>query len=210
MILGYITLLDLDSQLRIAEATLEGRAEYVRLFRRRLEGGAISGFEMSLVEADYETAAATIPELRRIIAQQEDGLSVLLGRNPGPIARASSLDGLVAPAVPASLPAELLTRRPDILQAEQQLVASNALIGAARALYFPRISITGLAGLASAALATCLRIRANSGRSSETFRAAVHRRRPRRDRRPRQRRNRRSQRLRADDPERIPRRRGFS
>ena len=152
VILGYITLLDLDSQLRIAEATLEGRAEYVRLFRRRLEGGAISEFEMSLVEADYETAAATVPELRRIIAQQEDGLSVLLGRNPGPIARASSLDGLVAPAVPASLPAELLTRRPDILQAEQQLVASNALIGAARALYFPRISITGLAGFASAAL----------------------------------------------------------
>ena len=152
VVLGYITLLDLDNQLRIAEATVASRGEFVRLFRRRLEGGVVSGFEMAQVEADYESAVAAVPELRRIIAQQEDALSVLLGRNPGPIERGSNLDTLVAPAVPASLPSELLTRRPDILQAEQQLVASNALIGAARALYFPRISITGLAGFASAAL----------------------------------------------------------
>ena len=152
VVLGYITLLDLDNQLRIAEATVAGRGEFVRLFRRRLEGGVISGFEMAQVEADYETAVAAVPELRRLIAQQEDALSVLVGRNPGPIERGSSLDSLTAPAVPASLPSELLTRRPDILEAEQQLIASNALIGAARALYFPRISITGLAGFASAAL----------------------------------------------------------
>ena len=152
VVLGYVTLLDLDNQLRIAEATVAGRGEFVRLFRRRLEGGVISGFEMAQVEADYETAVAAVPELRRLIAQQEDALSVLVGRNPGPIERGGTLDSLTAPAVPASLPSELLTRRPDILQAEQQLIASNALIGAARALYFPRISITGLAGFASAAL----------------------------------------------------------
>jgi multidrug efflux system outer membrane protein len=83
---------------------------------------------------------------------QENALSVLLGRNPGPIARAASLDSLGPLAVPAGLPSELLTRRPDIRQAEQQLIAANALIGAARALFFPRISLTGLLGFASSSL----------------------------------------------------------
>ena len=79
-------------------------------------------------------------------------MSVLLGRNPGPIERGRNLHSLGTPVVPASLPAELLTRRPDILKAEQQLIASNALIGAARALYFPRITLTGLGGFASKSL----------------------------------------------------------
>ena len=152
VIAGYITLLDLDSRLQVAEETLAGRTESVALFRKRLEGGYISEFEMSQVQAEYESAVSAIPDLKQAIAAQENALSVLVGRNPGPIARGRSLSGLGTPVVPASLPAELLTRRPDILNAEQQLIASNALIGAARALYFPRISLTSLGGFASAAL----------------------------------------------------------
>lgn len=149
---SYITLLDLDSQLAIAEATIASRKQSVALYRARLNGGFTSEFEMAQVMADYESAVAAAPELRRLIAQQEDALSILLGRNPGPIARGRTLQRLATPTVPAGLPAELLTRRPDILQAEQQLIASHALIGATRARYFPRISLTGVAGFASAEL----------------------------------------------------------
>lgn len=152
VISSYVTLLDLDSRLRVAEETLAGRTESVSLFRKRLAGGYISDFEMSQVQAEYESAVAAIPDLKQAIAVQEHALSVLLGRNPGQIARGKTLASLGTPIVPASLPAELLTRRPDILKAEQQLIASNALIGAARALYFPAISLTGLGGLASKSL----------------------------------------------------------
>jgi len=86
------------------------------------------------------------------IAQQEDALSVLIGRNPGPIERGRAIDALAAPAVPAGLPSDLLERRPDIRQAEQELIAANARIGAAKALYYPSISLTGLFGVASTSL----------------------------------------------------------
>jgi multidrug efflux system outer membrane protein len=93
-----------------------------------------------------------VPELERQIARQENFLSVLLGRNPGPIARGRDIDDFIFPAVPSDLPATLLERRPDIRQAEQQLVAANANIGVAKAAYFPDISLTGLLGLESAQL----------------------------------------------------------
>ena len=162
VIASYITLLDLDGQLRVAEETLAGRQQSVALFRKRLDGGYISEFEMAQVQAEYESAVVTIPELKRLIAVQENALSVLLGRNPGPIERGRDLGGLGNPIVPASLPAELLTRRPDILSTEQQLIASNALIGAARALYFPRISLTAIGGFASAALSNLFTGRART------------------------------------------------
>jgi multidrug efflux system outer membrane protein len=152
VIVGYLNLLDLDERLRISEETVAGRKQYVDLFRVRLRGGVISDFEMAQILAEYETTLATLPELRRQIALQEDALSVLLGRNPGPIERPTTLDTIDAPEVPGGLPSELLTRRPDILQAEQNLVAANAMIGAVRAQYFPRISLTSVLGLASAAL----------------------------------------------------------
>jgi multidrug efflux system outer membrane protein len=148
----YVTLLDLDRQLQVAEETLAGRKESVSIFRKRLAGGYISDLEMSQVQAEYESAVAAVPGVKQAIAVQEDALSVLLGRNPGPIQRGRNLNNLGMPAIPASLPSELLTRRPDIHNAEQQLIASNALIGAARALYFPRISLTGLGGFASKSL----------------------------------------------------------
>lgn len=149
---GYVTLLDLDRRLEIAQATLEGRKRNVDVFRMRLDGGVVSDFEMLQVMAEYETAAAAIPDLRQAIAQQEHALSVLVGRNPGPIQRGRTLQSLAAPPVPAGLPSELISRRPDILQSEQQLVAANALVGAARALYFPSLSLTGFGGSASSEL----------------------------------------------------------
>lgn len=149
---GYVTLLDLDRRLQIAEATLEGRRHNVAVFQQRLDGGVVSEFEMMQVVAEYETAVAAIPDLRQAIAQQEDALSILAGRNPGPIRRGRTLQTLVAPPIPAGLPSDLIVRRPDILQAEQQLVASNALIGAARASYFPAISLTAAGGRASRSL----------------------------------------------------------
>lgn len=152
VIASYVTLLDLDEQLRVAEATVAGRQKSVDLFETRLEGRWISEFEMSQVRAEYESVASQLPPLRQAIAVQEHALSVLLGRNPGPIERAQDLESLRSPVVPAGLPSDLLIRRPDILQAEQQLIASNALIGAARALFFPRINLTGLFGFASASL----------------------------------------------------------
>ena len=149
IVTGYVNLLDLDRQLKISEDTLKVRQASVKVFRQRFEGGTISDFEMQQVQAEYEIAVAAIPQAKRLIAVQENSLSVLLGRNPGPIARADSLQSLGRPEVPAGLPASLLERRPDILQAEQQLVAANARVGVARALYYPSISLTGGAGSSS-------------------------------------------------------------
>lgn len=149
---GYVTLLQLDRSLEIAKATAEGRKRNVELFEMRRNGGWVSDFEMMQVTAEYETAAAAIPDLQRSIAQQEDALSLLVGRNPGPIKRDRTLQALAAPPVPAGLPSDLIARRPDILQAEQQLVAANALVGAARTLYFPSLSLTGAGGSVSSEL----------------------------------------------------------
>ena len=149
---SYVTLLDLDARLRIAQATAAGRKKSVELFETRLAGGWVSEFEMSRVRSEYEIALSQIPPIEQGIATQENAMSVLIGRNPGPVARSGEPDQLHSPAVPAGLPSDLLLRRPDILQAEQQLIASNALIGAARALFFPRITLTGLLGLASGSL----------------------------------------------------------
>lgn len=152
VIAGYVTLLDFDAQLRVAVATAEGRKKSVDLFETRLAAGWISDFEMSQVRSEYEGALAQIPPLKLAVATQEHALSVLVGRNPGPIARSGEPNPNNTPVVPAGLPSDLLMRRPDILQAEQQLIASNALIGAARALFFPRITLTGLFGFASGSL----------------------------------------------------------
>ena len=146
---GYITLRDLDKQLEIAVRTAKTREDAYKLFKLRYEGGVISELELNQVKSEYEQALATIPQIQKQVAFQENALSQLLGRNPGPIARGKSMDELVLPAVPAGLPSELLEKRPDIRQAEQNLIAANARIGVARAQYFPTISLTGLFGWAS-------------------------------------------------------------
>ncbi|HQR53827.1 MAG TPA: efflux transporter outer membrane subunit [Burkholderiales bacterium] len=145
----YITLRDLDKQLEISRRTAASRGESLRLFELRFKGGVIAELELNQMRSEYEQALAAIPDLERQITQQENLISVLLGENPGPIPRGRTLDELALPVVPAGLPSDLLEQRPDLLQAEQTLVAANADIGAAKALYYPTISLTGQAGTLS-------------------------------------------------------------
>jgi multidrug efflux system outer membrane protein len=147
----YITLRALDRQLEISEATAKNYADTARIFDLRFKGGVVSEVELKQVESQYQQALAAIPALEQQIAAQENLIALLLGRNPGAIPRGRTLDQLVAPGIPADLPSTLLERRPDILQAEQTLVAANANIGAAKALYFPTLSLTGLLGSVSTA-----------------------------------------------------------
>lgn len=160
---AYVGLRALDRQLEIARATAQNYGETRELFELRLRGGVISDVEMAQIESQYQQALAAIPALEFSIAAQENLISALLGRNPGPIARGKTIDELAPPAIPAGLPAELLERRPDILQAEQNLVAANAGIGAAKALYFPSISLTGSAGSVSTSFSDFLSGPARAG-----------------------------------------------
>jgi multidrug efflux system outer membrane protein len=148
----YLQLRGLDAQLVISNQTLKAYGESLKLFQLQFQYGQVSQMNVAQVQSQYETAAAQIPQIESQIAQTENALSILLGRNPGPIARGKSIDELTQPTVPAGLPSQLLERRPDLMQSEQQLVAANAQIGAARALYFPTISLTGAFGGASADL----------------------------------------------------------
>lgn len=148
----YVTLRTLDAQLEIARRTLISRAGALRIFEARHRRGAASEIELFQARSEHAGALATIPRLQLQGAQVENALAVLLGRNPGPVVRGSALTDLRLPGVPAGLPSELLERRPDVRQAELNLVAANARIGAAKALYFPRISLTGLLGSASASI----------------------------------------------------------
>lgn len=149
---GYISLRDFDRQLEIARRTAETRRRALDLFELRFKGGVVSQVEVAQVRSEYEAAVASIPAIERAIAQAENALSILIGRNPGPIARGKAIDELRHVAVPGGIPSDLLVRRPDIQQAEQNLIAANANIGAARALYYPTISLTGLFGYASSDL----------------------------------------------------------
>ncbi len=143
---NYITLRGLDEQLVIARRTLGTYAESVRLYQLQFKYGQTSQMTVSQAQSQYETAAAQIPQIESQIAQTENALSILLGRNPGPIPRGKSIYDLALPTVPAGVPSALLERRPDLMQAEQSLIAANAQIGAAKALYFPTISLTGALG----------------------------------------------------------------
>jgi outer membrane protein, multidrug efflux system len=145
----YIQLCGLDEQLAVARQNLVSYGEAVKLFELQFSYGQVSKMTVEQARTRYETAAATIPQIESQIVQTENALSLLLGRNPGPIARGKALRDLVVPAIPSGLPSELLVRRPDLAQAEQNLIAANAQIGAAKALYFPTISLTGNYGRAS-------------------------------------------------------------
>jgi len=144
---SYIALRALDRQLEIAQATERNLSRTLRVFDLRFKAGIVAKTEVMQVRSQVQQALAAIPAFEQAIAAQENLISILLGRNPGPIPRGKSIDQLVAPLIPADLPATLLQRRPDILQAEQNLVAANANIGATRALYYPDLSLN--AALAS-------------------------------------------------------------
>jgi multidrug efflux system outer membrane protein len=148
---SYIALRAFDRQREIAQRTAKNFGETLRIFELRFKSGVVSQTEVVQVRSQYQQALAAIPAIEQRIAATEHLISILAGRNPGPIARGRDIDQLVAPLIPADLPSALLQRRPDILQAEHNLVAANANVGAARALYYPDFSLTGLLGSISTA-----------------------------------------------------------
>ncbi len=160
---AYVELRDLDRQLEISRRTLESRVQYVGLARERFEGGLTSELDLRQAEAEQHRTASLVHDFERLVAQKENELSALLGRNPGEVARGQALDQLaVPPAVPSGLPSELLERRPDVRAAEEQLVSANARIGEAKALLYPSISLTGAFGWESTELGDLLESPAKS------------------------------------------------
>ena len=149
---SYITLRDLDRELEIARTTAKARGESYEIFKLRFAAGTISEMELAQNLSEFQRTQASISQFESQVAQQENNLAVLLGRNPGAIIRGRSLAQLTLPSVPAGLPSDLLQRRPDLRQAELNLISANAQIGAAKALYYPSISLTGLVGSASTEL----------------------------------------------------------
>jgi multidrug efflux system outer membrane protein len=150
---AYFRLRELDLELEISRRTLASRRDSLQLTQTLASGGATSMLDVRQAEQLVFTAAETIPDLERRIEQQENFISTLLGNNPGPIARGTKLtEQAHAPEIPAGLPSSLLERRPDIRQAEAQVIAANAQIGVAKAAYFPQINLTASGGYQSSAL----------------------------------------------------------
>jgi multidrug efflux system outer membrane protein len=150
---AYFQLRSLDSELEIAKRTLGSRQQSLQLTRVLESHGGASDLDVSQSEQLVYTASETIPDLERQIEQQENLLSILLGQNPGAIPRGRPLTEQPAPQnVPAGLPSELLERRPDVREAEANIIAANAQIGVAKAAFFPSIALTGTGGLESNAL----------------------------------------------------------
>ena len=146
---SYITLRDLDQELQIARTTAKARGDSYEIFKLRFGAGTISEMELAQNLSEFQRTQASVAQFESQVAVQENNLAGLLGRNPGPIIRGRDLEQLTLPSVPAGLPSDLLERRPDLRQAELDLISANARIGAAKALYFPTISLTGLLGSAS-------------------------------------------------------------
>jgi outer membrane protein, multidrug efflux system len=150
---AYFQLRALDLQLEISRRTLDSRRESMRLTQVLANGGATSLLDVRQAEQLVFTASAEVPVLEQQIEQQENFLSILLGQNPGDVPRGQTLtEQRQPPEVPSGLPSALLERRPDIRQAEEQLIAANAEIGVARAAYFPQISLSATSGFQSSAL----------------------------------------------------------
>jgi outer membrane protein, multidrug efflux system len=144
---GYFQLRALDADLEISRRTVKTFQDTLDIFQHKFEGGAASGLEVARARAALENVAAVIPDLQRQIVAQEAALNLLLGRNAGPIDRGSTLsEQFDPPDVPTGLPAQLLERRPDVREAEENLIAANANVGVAKANFFPTISLTGVLG----------------------------------------------------------------
>ena len=146
---AYFQLRELDLELEISRRTFDSRQGSLKLVQHRYEGGVSALIDVRQAEVLLYTAAETIPDVERRIEQTENLISLLLGRNPGPVLRGRSTAeqlALAPPSVPAGLPSSLLERRPDVRLAENQLAAATARIGVAKADYFPRVLLTGAAG----------------------------------------------------------------
>jgi outer membrane protein, multidrug efflux system len=158
---SYFTLRELDLELEIARRTVQLNDDTVEFYRRRLGGGVSNRLEVDTAVSNRSRTASTIPELERQIAIQENQINLLLGHNPGPIPRGTVLtEQYYPPSVPAGLPSALLERRPDVKGAEDLLVAANADIGAAKALFFPNFSLTSTLGSATRDLSNLANSRA--------------------------------------------------
>ncbi len=157
----YLALRALDLQLEIGQRTKDIAADNLRLTELRRDRGVATTLHVRQAEQLMFTATGQIAAVERAVAQTENALSLLLGQTPGDVPRGQPLEAFqVPPEVPAGLPSSLLERRPDIRQAEQELISANAQIGVAKAEYFPRISLTGNAGAESRGLADLLTARA--------------------------------------------------
>jgi multidrug efflux system outer membrane protein len=159
---SYFELLELDDQLAIAQRTRDSYERTLKLFSDQHAGGLASKLEVSRAELALRSVTATIPEIERLIGLKENEINVLLGRNPGPVARTSTLLAQEMPVeIPVGLPSGLLERRPDVRAAEQQVRSANAQIGVAIGDFFPRIGLTTLYGGTSTDLNNLLKSEAN-------------------------------------------------
>ena len=159
---AYFELLELDEQLAIAQRTRDSYERTLKLFSDQHAGGLASKLEVSRAQLALRTVTATVPEIERRIAVNENAINTLLGRNPGPVARTSTLLAQEMPVeIPVGLPSTLLERRPDVRAAEQQVRAANAEIGVAKADFFPRIGLTTFYGGTSTEFDDLLKSEAN-------------------------------------------------
>ena len=157
---SYIQLLALDHELELARGTRKNRDDALSLVQKKYEGGAATRLDVAKAKAALYDVSVAIPDLERQVAELENAISLLLGRNPGPVERGKLLALALALQ---GIPSDVLARRPDVLEAEQNLVSANARIGVARAQYFPTISLTGLLGLGSNELGNLLQHSATTG-----------------------------------------------
>jgi outer membrane protein, multidrug efflux system len=170
----YLLLRELDLQLEVARRTVATNDETVGFYSKRLQGGVSNRLELDRAQANRSRTAAVIPQLEQQVGVAENALCVLLGRPPGPIERGEALtDAHVPPEIPVGLPAALLERRPDVVAAEQRLIAANANVGAAKALFFPTISLTGLLGTISGDFSNLLKADANVWQISPSLFAPI-------------------------------------
>jgi multidrug efflux system outer membrane protein len=145
---AYFELRELDEELQITKRTVASRQSSLSLTRQREKGGIVSLLDVRQSEAELAVAAGQIAELERRVALKENEISILLGQNPGAVEREEPFDGRdLPPDLPVDLPSALLERRPDILAAEKQLVASNARIGEAKAKFFPQVNLSNFVGM---------------------------------------------------------------
>jgi outer membrane protein, multidrug efflux system len=146
----YLLLRDLDHRLEVAERTLKTRQDSLAIIQARFDKGTVPELDVYQAQIEVAVAETAIASFQREIVQTENALRILLGRNPGPVTRGVSLDGQIfPPSVPTGLPSELIQRRPDVVQAEANLMAATATVGVAEALRYPSISLTGRFGAES-------------------------------------------------------------
>jgi NodT family efflux transporter outer membrane factor (OMF) lipoprotein len=149
---GYITLLALDDRLQVTRDTLAARENAYRLAKRQFETGYSSRLELMQADSEYRATRAQIPEMKHQISQQENALSVLIGRNPGEVKRGGEFAQLTPLKLPSQLPSTLLNRRPDIVQAERQLLATDETLASSRAQLLPAINLVASGSLQDSTL----------------------------------------------------------